>query len=328
MLSAPDFCQKQFVLAFLSRGDKLSFQNDNIIIKDAEGKIKHQSTCYRLFSLLIVGHASITTGLIQRARKFKFNMIFMGHNFHIYAKFNCPTEGNLLLRQRQYKYYESKDLKIAKLLVANKIQQSIATLKTIRDKSDRLKNAIRQLETYQQRLDNEDLDLNAILGLEGIAAKVYFSHIFVHLPFKKRQPRVKQDPVNTILDIGYTLLFNFIEALLEQYGFDLYQGVYHQQFYQRKSLVCDLVEPFRTIIDCAVVKAFNLGQIKIEDFDIIQRQYQLKKDHSKKAFPILLESILEHKATIFLYIQTYYRCVMRKKPVDQYPIFDKYNTRH
>ena len=70
MLSAPDFEQKQIVLALLSHEDKLSFKNDNIIIKSSDGKIKHQSTCYRLFALFIVGHVSVTSGLLQRAKKF------------------------------------------------------------------------------------------------------------------------------------------------------------------------------------------------------------------------------------------------------------------
>ena len=51
------------------------------------------------------------------------------------------------------------------------------------------------------------------------------------------------------MDIGYTYLFNFIDALLRLYGFDTYLGFYHKEFYQRKSLVCDVVEPFRCIID-------------------------------------------------------------------------------
>ena len=49
MLNANDFKKKQIVFLFTNEGDKLSFLNDNIIVKNKEGGIKYQSTCYRLF---------------------------------------------------------------------------------------------------------------------------------------------------------------------------------------------------------------------------------------------------------------------------------------
>ena len=96
---------------------------------------------------------------------------------------------------------------------------------------------------------DEGLDLQGILGFEGIASRVYFRHMFDMIEWKGRKPKAKQDIPNLLLDIGYTHLFHFVDALLNLYGFDTYQGVYHQVFYQRKSLVCDLVEPFSPLVD-------------------------------------------------------------------------------
>ena len=48
MLTLPDFKQKQIVIAMLSHGEKLSFKHDNVTVYDKDGKIKYQSTCYRL----------------------------------------------------------------------------------------------------------------------------------------------------------------------------------------------------------------------------------------------------------------------------------------
>jgi len=69
MLSAPDFKQKQMIIAQLSRGEKLSFKNDNLVIKNADGDIRHQSTCYRLFALFIVGHLTVTSGWFITTRQ-------------------------------------------------------------------------------------------------------------------------------------------------------------------------------------------------------------------------------------------------------------------
>ena len=91
-----------------------------------------------------------------------------------------------------------------------------------------------------------------------------------------RYPRTKIDKNNLLLDMGYTFLFHFLKALLLLYGFDIYEGFYHRRFYQRKSLVCDIEEPFRAIIDEAMRKSFNLGQIKDSDFGFANGQYFLK----------------------------------------------------
>lgn len=318
MLSAPDFEQKQVIVALLSHGEKLSFKNDNIVIKDEDGHIRHQSTCYRLFAVIIVGHASITSGLIQRAQKYGFSIVLTSHSLSPYASFNAKAEGNVLLRKQQYEY---QSLDIAQHLIHNKISQQIVALNRIRRKSTDLKAAIKDLKGYRDRLPDKQLGLKEILGLEGIASRVYFKHIFAECDWAGRKPRAKQNPINTLLDIGYSLLFNMVESLLNLYGFDVYKGVYHQEFYQRKSLVCDLVEPFRPIIDYRIRKAFQLGQIHIDDFQIVQNQYRLFGEKSKPYTQFLLQSILEYKQQMFVYIQAYYRAFIRQKPISEYPVF-------
>ena len=319
MLSRPDFKEKQIVLVLLSYGDKLSFKNDNIIVKNAEGNIKHQSTCYRLFSLFAVGHLTITSGLLQRAKKFGFSIVLMSHNLKPYAFWNAPAEGNILLRKKQYDYH-SQD--IALRLVHNKIHNQIKILKNIRNKNDKMKKEIQTLKSYKVSLVEKQVDLKQILGLEGMASKVYFQSLFRDYHWKARRPRTKIDSINCLLDIGYTLLFNFMESLMHLYGFDVYQGVYHKQFYKRKSLICDLVEPFRPLIDRRIRKAYNLNQIKKDDFFISQGQYFL---FGKKSLPYLsffVELLMLHKEEIFQYVQSYYRAFIRNKPIENYPYFD------
>ncbi len=319
MLSAPDFKEKQIILALLSHGEKLSFRNDNIIIKDANGIVKHQSTCYRLFALFIVGHVTITSGLLMRAEKFKYTIVLMSHSLRPYAGWPAKTEGNVLLRKKQYNYDGSE---LARHLVTNKLLNQLQTLKKIRSKELQLRDAIKHIEDYKKRLEKPDLEMQSILGIEGIAGRVYFQALFKEAGWKTRRPRTKIDMVNTLLDIGYTLLFNFVEALLNLYGFDIYQGVYHQQFYQRKSLVCDLIEPFRPIIDARIRKAFQLSQIKEEDFDIRQGQYKLYGEKARPYLIWLIEILVLHKQDIFMYIQSYYRAFIRDKEIKDYPMFD------
>lgn len=319
MLTAPDFEQKQIIFALISDGDKLSFKNDNIIITDAEGVVKHQSTCYRLFALFIVGHICITSGLLQKAEKFGFSIIFMTHGLRVYGFWGLDNKGNVLLRRKQYDY---KGLEIARRIVSNKINNQLEALKSIRQKSGDTQEAIINITRYQGRLPENILTLQDLLGHEGIASRIYFNAVFSDCGWTARRPRVKHDATNCLLDIGYTLLFNIVEALLNIYGFDLYQGVYHRQFYQRKSLVCDLVEPMRPIIDIRIRKAYNLGQIKEDDFEMVDGQFRLYGKISKPYIGWLMEEVLSHKKNMFLFIQGYYRAFMKDAPINQYPQFN------
>ena len=160
-----------------------------------------------------------------------------------------------------------------------------------------------------------------MLAIEGNAAKIYFARIFSVVKWKGRKPRIKFDYINSLLDIGYTLLFNFIDAILQVYGFDTYQGVLHTNFYMRKSLVCDLMEPFRVIIDWKIRKAIRLGQFKEEDFVKVGEQWQLEYKKSSQYSGIFMEELLEYKEEIFFYVRSYYRCFMKDKEIIDYPIF-------
>ncbi len=318
MMSLPDYRFKQIIIANLPDGDKLSFKNDNVVISDSEGKIKHQSTCYRLFALFIVGNITITSGLLQRAKKFGFTITLFNHGLRPYGTWQFKTEGNFLLRQKQYAY---TDTTIAQHLVKNKIAQQIAYLNRRRNKHPELKEAILKLHEYNERLPDTSLDFGEILGVEGVASRLYFSHMFDNIEWNGRSPRTKKDITNLLLDIGYMQLFHLVDALLNLYGFDTYKGVYHKEFYQRKSLVADLVEPFRPIVDYTIRKAYNLWQINKDDFDFVDGRYRLFWKNSKPYTTFLLEAILEHKEEMFLYIQKYYRAFMRDKPISDYPIF-------
>lgn len=319
MMSTRDFEHKQIAFVFTTEGEKISFKNDNLIVSDADAKIKHQSTCYRLFALFICGDYCVTTGLLERSQKFGFTIVFMTPNLRITAIMPSKAEGNVLLRKKQYEY---KDSCIGAYIISNKIHNQCAVLKKKRNKSQNEKDAIKNLETYEKEVLKPGLSTAEIMGLEGMSAKLYFKTLFSEYDWKAREPRAKRDKINTLMDIGYTILFNFVNALLEMYGFDVYVGVLHTQFFHRKSLVCDLEEPFRPIVDRTIVKALNLGQINDKDFWKNQNQFILPWKNSKKYIGILLEAIMAYKSEIFIYLQSYYRAFIRNKPVEEFPVFD------
>jgi len=197
------------------------------------------------------------------------------------------------LREKQYAMSEAQELEAAKKLVANKIANQAHLL----EKTNEGEAAV-WLEGIKSKIaaaqNGKDL-----LGLEGAAGKFFFQNYFKKLGWKRRMPRAKTDIPNYLMDIGYTMLSNFIEAMLGIYGFDAYRGFYHKLFFQRKSLACDLMEPFRSVIDKRIVKSDNLGQIKAGDFKISKGVYGLSFDEQKKYAGIFAEAIMERKEDIF-----------------------------
>ena len=313
MLNANDFKKKQIVFLFTNEGDKLSFLNDNIIVKNKEGGIKYQSTCYRLFMICVVGNISITSGLIQRSKKFGFSICLMTTTFKVYEILGARMEGNTLLRKHQYEYTEND---IGRKIEQNKIKNQSQILKNIRGKNQIMKEGIELLDKMVVQLEQQ-LEYLEVMGIEGNAARVYFSRVFDN--WKGRKPRIKNDYVNVTLDIGYTMLFNIVDAILQVYGFDTYYGVFHKCFYMRKSLVCDLMEPIRPVVDYQVRKSINLGQCKENDFEVINNRWCLKYKSNPQYIQFLMNAILEYKDDIFLYIQ--YRFFMKRKSVSEIPVF-------
>ena len=317
MLTAPDFSKKQIVFVFFNEGDKMSILNDNFIVKDKEGKTKLQCTCYRLFLVFAIGNFSITSVVLQRAKKFGFYIACMTQGFRLYNVIGATKDGNTLLKKKQYSYSGTD---IAKQIIQNKIINQRYVLMSTRNKNEIIKESIFYLDGYIGSL-MADLTLKEMMAYEGLSAKQYFKGHFNNVLWKGRQPRVKNDYVNSTMDIGYSILFTFIESIVECYGFDTYVGVLHRQFYMRKSLVCDLVEPFRPLIDVQIKKGINLKQIKEEDFTEINHQFRLKYECSTKYARLFMEPLIKEKDRIFAYIQKYYYSFMKEHPGDDFPMY-------
>lgn len=318
MISAGDFSKKQIVFVFFNHGEKLSFSNDNLVVKTEEGKIKFQCTCYRLFLVFVVGNGSITTGLMQRAKKFGFTIVLLTSGLRPFQYIGAPLEGNTLLRQMQYSY-DSLDL--AKHITRNKIVNQREAIKRIRHKNEIQGEAINLLSGYLGKIDSAE-SLQMLMGYEGSASRVYFSAYFNNVIWQRRAPRTKCDMVNAVLDIGYTLLFSFVDALLSCFGFDVYCGVMHRNFYMRKSLVCDVIEPFRPLIDAQVRTAISLKQCKEDDFTVDNGRYVLKWKKNPEYISWLIKPIMEEKEPIYRYIQSYYRAFARQLPASDFPIYE------
>ena len=317
MLTLPDFREKQilFIQADNKTKNKIRFENDNIVFEKDE-IVVNRASCHKVFAIFVMGDMTLTTGILREGAKLGVSFFFMKTNFNSYVAVGSLAQGNYLLRSTQYKMSEEQEIKMSKILVANKIKNQGKLLEKIGDGGEIFKNI-----NALGKLTLTATDGNALLGIEGNVSRVFFSGYFKDLKWSRRTPRTRQDIPNFLMDIGYTLLFNFIDALLNVYGFDTYKGVYHKLFFQRKSLSCDVVEPFRCLIDRQILKSFNLKQINEKDFKVIKGKYELDYLSSQKYSRIFMEAIMERKEDIFLFVQGFYRHFMNNEKYS-FPTFD------
>lgn len=301
----------------------LRVSNGELLLESDSGDVKKTLTkmpFQKILAIFVIGHISVTTPLIEKCRQFNVVLCVMKQNLRPVFFFGPSAEANYLLRKKQYAL-QKDDIAVAKALLQSKFTNQRKLLKNTRRKDKLTQEAIAICSDALGKLPTLEL-YDSLMGLEGLVAKAFFSAYYQDFEWHQRHPRLKCDAMNASLDIGYTILFNFTEAFARMFGFDLYVGVYHRLWFKRKSLVCDLVEPFRCIIDQQMRKAWNLGQIKEDDFEVIKGEYRLKIEKNGDYCKLFYTALIKYKKDIFRYVQGYYRCFMKSAEWKDYPIFE------
>lgn len=298
----------------------LRVSSGELLLEDLQEKrVLTKLPFQKILALFIVGHIRITTPLIEKCKKHNVALVVMKPSLRPVFYWADSAEANFLIRQRQYAF-DKNDISIARIIVANKIANQKVLLKNTRKKDNLTVLAIEKCVEYENAV-LQAAEYNELMGIEGRTAKLFFTAYFQEMGWSGRKPRIKSDYINATLDIGYTYLFNFIECFVRMFGFDIYVGVYHRLWFKRKSLICDLMEPFRCIVDRTVRTAINRKQFSEKDFETHKGEYRLKIENNKVYSQVFFDSIVPYKSEIFRYIQSYYRCFMGKKDIGQYPNF-------
>ncbi len=273
----------------------LKIQTGNLLLTK-DGEKVDKIPLYSLLAIFIIGRLTVTTQFLQQCAECGVAVFFLSESFDTYARCGAETMGNYLLRQRQYLSTAEQDLVLAKQLIGHKISAQSEVL----------------CQFGKDPLSAGDMshisDRESLLGTEGNASSQYFSRLFDTIGWYKRIPQAKPDEINLLMDMGYTMLFNLCDAMLGLFGFDTYKGVYHQLFYARKSLACDLMEPWRVLIDSTIVLMYRQNIFVKKDFKVVNSSYLFTdgfKGRSKYA-RIFLKALTSHKSEIYDYVRSYY----------------------
>jgi len=246
-------------------------------------------------SIMITTSAYISTDAIKFAMDNNIDIIFLDHFGDPYGRvWHAKLGSTTLIRRRQLEIAEmEKGLNLVKEWVMTKFDNQIEFLDTLKnsrgEKEEEIARYILMLKELREKINNLVGSLEekrgSIMGLEGSGGKVYFDALNFVMPerfkFDGRSRQPAKDEFNCMLNYGYGVLYSLVEKACLIAGLDPYVGFVHTDNYNKKSLVFDLIEMFRILVDKTVVYLFSQRQIKKEYFDRLKNGLTLNKEGKK-----------------------------------------------
>jgi CRISPR-associated protein Cas1 len=275
-------------------------------------------------------HISISSYLIFECSKNAIQIFFINYFNQIVAMISgTHLHATTQLRKKQFEFIESSSCFItAKQIVIGKIknQRNLLLYFNKYHSQEELKNIEKRfLEIIKEieHLPYSPFWKQKLLGLEGLAAKIYWDYLkevyFKDFHFPGRIPRVSPDIINSCLNLGYTILLNMVWRAVSISGLEPYAGIYHSDRSGKPSLVLDLMEEFRPwVVDRNVIKIRN----ELKD------QTTLKETTKKKFISLILDTFSSEfsydnkrcKLETILQRQIYRFCgtIVNQKPYKNY----------
>jgi len=270
------------------------YRDKGVLIVKKDKELLKEIPIAQVDKIILVGGIHLSSGALRLILDNSIFTSFITTNGKYKGSlFGCLSK-NVNIRIEQFKKFYDNDFreKFSRTIALNKIKNLYSfLLKYKRNHKDcnidieisKLKQTIERLKKVTR------IKIQQLLGIEGISAKYYFSAFGRMLrkdfSFKKRTSHPPRGRVNSLLSLGYTLLFNEFVGLIYSNGLDPFIGYFHNIEYGRESLAVDLMEEFRFIVDSLVIKLINKNIITKNDFlfDSNAGFYKLS-DKSRKIF--------------------------------------------
>lgn len=225
----------------ITRQSKLSYKNGYLVVRNEEAKMIHLSE----INTLLIDSTDITFSvfLFSELMKNKIKIVLcdeqhnpQGEVVPYYGKFN----GTKAVQNQVRWIKEDTDLIWTDIIYQKILNQSIMLKKLQLDNSDKLVEYLKELKIADST------------NREGHAAKVYFNTLF-----GKGFSRDKEIDINAALNYGYSIILSNFNKEIVSLGYLTQIGMKHINEFNYFNLSCDIMEPFRVLVDEVVYR--NLG---------------------------------------------------------------------
>jgi len=229
------------------------------------------------YVLVLCGNIGISAATVHLLTEAQVPIVYLSSGHWFYGITQGMGLRNAYDRAEQFRAADNPQrcLDFARQLIADKAANQRTLIRRNAASGPPLNSALRDIDDLLPKISAAP-SLATLLGLEGNAARAYFSCFGSMLKprdfsskwdFNARNRRPPKDPVNALLSFGYAMLAKECTVALLAEGLDPYWGFYHQPRHGRPALALDLMEPFRPlIVDSAVITAVNTGMVKGRNF--------------------------------------------------------------
>ena len=235
-----------------------ALDGENIVIRRGDAVVG-RFPLHTLQGIISFSYAGASPALMGACAERDVSLAFCSPRGRFLARVCGENQGNVLLRRAQYRKADdpSERLLIARNFIFGKISNGRWSMeRTRRDHRPRIdEEAFSTASAQTKALLNQVLevsDLDALRGIEGSAASIYFGRFDDMILgnkedffFHGRSRRPPMDRVNALLSFVYTLLSNDCASALESVGLDAWVGFMHTDRPGRASLALDLMEELR-----------------------------------------------------------------------------------
>ncbi len=271
-------------------GSYLRKKEGNFLVKTDDQAF--EVSAKKVQTIMITTSAFLSTDAIKLAMDNNIDVIFLDEFGDPFGRvWHSKLGSTTLIRRKQLEIAnDERGLNLAKEWIIAKMDNQIDFLKRLKNsrpqKEEDLENYLSTLEEIRQRMDSLkgtiDEKRGNMMGLEGAAGKTYFDALNFIMPerfkFNGRSRMPAKDEFNCLLNYGYGVLYSMVEKACIIAGLDPYVGIIHTDHYNKKSLVFDLIEMFRYLVDEVVVYMFSQRKVKKEYCEGIKNGLTLNKE--------------------------------------------------
>lgn len=260
-----------FRTVVITKQSKLSYKNRYLAVKsELEENYIHLS---EIDTIIVDSIAvSISSYLLKELADNKINIIFCDEKHNPFGELNSfysshNTSKKILI---QTKWNNKQKDELWSQIVKNKIINQAILLNKIKSENyDLLMSYVNEVRVGDRT------------NREAHSAKVYFNSLFT-----KSFIRNANDNINAALNYGYSILLSNFNKEIINNGYLTQLGIHHKSEFNQFNLACDLMEPFRPIIDNFVyynqTREFD-SKYKLDLINIFNNNYKyLSKNYTLK----------------------------------------------
>lgn len=274
-------------LYITEQGATISKTDERLVIRKGR-RILQEVPAVQVEQIVVFGNASFTTPAMAFLLERGIDVAYLSSRGQYRGRLQPQLCKDASLRQIQYK--RSLDpafrLAVAKQIVSGKVHNALVFCQRQRRLTPEAQLHLQTLIHVLQRIPAA-ARIDEVRGYEGAASAAYykiFRTLLKHdMGFQSRKHRPPTDPVNALLSLGYTILYNNLYAHINVVGLDPYLGFFHETKHGHAALASDLLEEWRAIlVDSVVLSLINRGELLPRDFRKVLWKIRLTREGLKK----------------------------------------------